>query len=332
MSQQLQGAMFKVDSIPCCVWDLDLHERNMEFINSINPNYFEYLAQVHFGHIEGENKLLASIALKTAYYHGLETLFTLLCATLQAPNCVYGWTLKSRPHQVRSLVQKIKRGHNNIFNKLNLTYVSWYEVSRKIHNYLKGKVKDEDEMARSFSDLWLRFSSDFLNEMHISEYNSIKHGFRASPGGFGIAVGLEETPGVQAPPEKMHMVGRSEFGSSFLSIKEIDGVPCTKSHPNFHVVRKSINWVPENLAHGLVFISMSINNVLSYLKILNGEDPTTCLFNYPENPDDFYKPWEKPVGVISGSVDYNISQKDIMRFSKEEILEKLSKFKAEKEQ
>lgn len=325
MSKQLQCVMFKVDSTPYCVWDFDLHENNMEFINSVNPSYFEYLAQAHFAKIEDDNKLLASMALKTAYYHGLETLFSLLCATIQAPNCVYGWILKSRPLQVRSLVEKIRGGSNDIFNMLGMNYVSWYEVSKRIYVYLKGKVKDEEEMIRSFSDLWSRFSGDFIDEMQVSEYNSIKHGFRASPGGFGISVGLESTPGVQAPPEKMHMLGKSEFGSSFLTVKDIDGAPCTKSYPNFRVVRKSINWVPENLANGLDLISMSINNVLSYLKILNGEDPTTCLFNFTENSEDFHKPWEKPVGVISGSMEINISAENISRFTKKEILDRLQK-------
>ncbi len=325
MTLQLQCVMFKVDSTPYCVWDLDLHENNMEFINSVNPNYFKYLAQAHIEHIEGDDKLLASMALKTAYYHGLETLFSLLCSTIQAPNCVYGWILKSRPHQVRNLVEKIEGGSRDIFNMLGMKYISWYEVSKRIHAYLKGKAKDEEETARSFSDLWSRFCGDFIDEMQVSEYNSIKHGFRASPGGFGFAVGLESTPGVQAPPEKMHIVGRSEFGSSFLTVKDIDGAPCSRSHPHFRVVRKSINWVPENLVNGLVLISMSINNVLSYLKILNGEDPTTCLFKFIKNSEDFHKPWEKPVDVISGSTEIIFSAENISRFTKEEILDKLQK-------
>jgi len=40
----MQYGLFKVGSRPYCVWEVNLHERNLEFINAIDPEYFEYQA------------------------------------------------------------------------------------------------------------------------------------------------------------------------------------------------------------------------------------------------------------------------------------------------
>jgi len=323
MSEKLDHCVFKVDSIPYCVWDLNLHEKNMEFISSIDPKYFEYLAKIHYKNIESEEKLLASVALRTAYYHGLETLFTLLCATIQAPDCMFGWVLKSHPFEVRNMVEKIKKGSNDIFNKFKLDHISWHEISALIYADCSKDINMIKKITINFSRLWSNFSDDFLNKIHINEYNSIKHGFRTRLGGFSIAVGLQDTRKVPAAQVKMRAFGQSDYGTSFFSVKEIDGAPCTKTYPNFRVIRDSINWNPENMFHGLLLISASLNNVLSYLMILNGKDPNTCKLCSLENDEDYQKPWGNPVGVKSSSMNVVISSNHIRRFSNEEILEEL---------
>src|SRR3990172_11004437 len=190
---QIQHSVFKVDTEPHCVWEWDLRERNLEFINAINSRYFEYLAGVHLEKLknEPEEKQLAAVALRTAYHHGMETLFTFLCATIQAPDCIFGWILMSRPSQIRQLVKKIGSGRDNIFNKQNLEYVSWNAISARIH---ASSNKDKDrvaETAKCFADLCARFSTDYIEERNVHEYNSIKHGLRTSLGGFGLSTGSE---------------------------------------------------------------------------------------------------------------------------------------------
>ena len=70
--------MFAVDETPYCVWEEDLRERNLRFVESIDYRYFEYIATTHAANLEGEDQQRAAIALRTGYHHALETFFTLL--------------------------------------------------------------------------------------------------------------------------------------------------------------------------------------------------------------------------------------------------------------
>jgi hypothetical protein len=49
----MQYCKFAVDEKPFCVWEWDLRERNLEFINNLDPAYFSYLCsgQQFFGHL-----------------------------------------------------------------------------------------------------------------------------------------------------------------------------------------------------------------------------------------------------------------------------------------
>lgn len=165
--------------------------------------------------------------------------------------------------------------------------------------------------------------------MNVNEYNSFKHGFRFALGGFELAFGKEENPGVQAPPEKMHSIGRNELGTSFLVAEKIEGAPNEKPDCHFTTNKYSLNWDPENMSYGLLLISMSINNVLSYLKIFNGTSPSVCLFERPQNLDDFYRPWKNAVGVRECSINPIINEYEIKRYTKQEILENLKKWSAD---
>lgn len=78
-----------------CVWDPDFRERNLTFIESVDADYFMYLAAVH-GEQIAEEPQHAAFALRTAYHHGLETFFSLLFAAVQAPRVAYAWVLKYR--------------------------------------------------------------------------------------------------------------------------------------------------------------------------------------------------------------------------------------------
>ncbi|HEV7746101.1 MAG TPA: hypothetical protein VGO56_13965 [Pyrinomonadaceae bacterium] len=87
---------FAVNETPYCFWDLDVHGKNLEFVNKIDPKYFEHIADLHGELLEADQKQYAAAALRLAYSHGLETLFALLCPAVQAPDCVIGWFLKYR--------------------------------------------------------------------------------------------------------------------------------------------------------------------------------------------------------------------------------------------
>ncbi len=126
--------MFAVNETPYCVWEHDLLERNMEFLNGIDCKYFEYVSEVNFAEIDGENKKRASIALRSSYHHGLETLFMLISALIQAPQAVYAYSLKCFPKDIKAIINKINRGET-IYNKYGASRLSWEEISKSIHIY-----------------------------------------------------------------------------------------------------------------------------------------------------------------------------------------------------
>jgi len=62
--------------------------------------------------------------------------------------------------------------------------------------------------------------------------------------------------------------GQSDYGSSFL-VKE----KLLNHKHHFRLVKHHRNWDPEDLTWGLHLASMSIQNVISALKILNNVPP-----------------------------------------------------------
>jgi hypothetical protein len=317
--------MFAVDETPYCVWEEDLRERNLRFVESIDYRYFEYIATTHAANLEGEDQQRAAIALRTGYHHALETFFTLLCAAVQAPGCVVGWIQKCQPGQLRSLVRKIQEGRHHLLNRLGLTVVNWQVLSETINLFSYEDASRLEESKRLFATLWARFASDFLNEYHIKEYNSIKHGFRARAGGFALAVGLEHEYGVPPPAEEMQMVGSSAFGTSFYAAEPIKGSPQVRRDPHFRVRSYALNWRPEVLIPALQLVAISIHNIISRIRIWHGVSAQTVTFIRPEDGSVFDEPWHYSVGVTSMSMDPIILESNIHRLSADELLTELER-------
>ena len=74
-----------VNREPYCLWDTDLIGRSREFLKGLDPEFFEYSLNVH---LEARDQQRASVALRLALHHALETLFSLLGAYIQAPDLV----------------------------------------------------------------------------------------------------------------------------------------------------------------------------------------------------------------------------------------------------
>ena len=314
--EYMQYSKFAVDESPFAEWEWDLHERNLAYINSIDPTYFEYIANVHFLRLgEDSEKQHAALSLRTAYSHGLETLIALIFATVQAPDCVIGWLHKYELNHLRSLSQKA-RGWQPVLNKLGISPFNWETITNTILAPLVLEDKEKERRVKDhFATAWARFSHDFIDEKGSLEYNSIKHGFRVRVGGFSLAIGREDTPGVPAPPERMRLLGSSEFGTSFYAPERVG-----EDRFNIRLRRHSRNWNPENFAYGLILISFSLQNVLSFLRVVNGVDPTTVQFAWPQDDSLFEKPWEVSTSITNMSMDVVILPEHIGPFNREEIL------------
>src|SRR5262245_9256958 len=153
-----QHAMFVVGSDastarPWCVWEWDLRDRNLRFLERIDPDYFDYVIDLHAEQLDGSNAMRAAVAIRVAYHHALETLFTLLCATLQAPDCVVAWMPKCKTEQLRSLVKAISC-ESRVPNKLRLDVVSWRTLAAIVFNASHPDPEERRKNGERFGELW----------------------------------------------------------------------------------------------------------------------------------------------------------------------------------
>jgi hypothetical protein len=305
---------FAVNETPYCFWDLEVHKKNLKFINNIDPKYFEHIADLNGELLEGEQKQYAAAALRIAYSHGLETLFALLCAAVQAPDCVIGWFLKYRNNELFDLVRKINEGRI-IYSKLRCHRITWRVIADFIFsNFKTGDDEKDESIRRNFSRLWGHFASDFLDKKFDLEYNSIKHGLRARMGGFSLAMGAEDVPGVPAPPERMHTMANSEFGSSYFVPDRLH------DSRNFTVSHQGLNWVPDNYVDALHLISSSIHNAVACLKILYGVPLSEVPFMYHGDDESYELPWSRSTGMTGLQLHSQIRHEGVTPLSKDEIL------------
>jgi hypothetical protein len=319
----VQYRFFVVGERALCVWGTDIRSLALEFLDNLDASYFEYLANTHSEQINEDQprekeSQFAALAIRTAYSQALETLFALLCAAVQAPQCIHAWIDNYQPRELYALVRKI---HNRqpVDSLLSAKRVTWQTIADAIFESLVLENKEkESAIKQGFGDLWSRFASQFLDNNFSDEYNSIKHGLRVRPGGFSLAIGAEDKPGVAAPKEKMQLIGKSEFGSRFLASKKIG-----ENANHLELKRHYRNWNPEDLCWGLHLVSLSIANIKAALQILNGIPATDVKFEWPTDHESFQEPWKRArqIGVTSMSgFQMDIRPDFITAYSKEEIL------------
>ena len=315
----MQYSKFVVYDKPYCIWDLDLSQKNLDFIESMSPEYFNNVALHNVKQLEEEEKNLAALSIRLAYFHGMETFFSLICATLQAPECIVGWLQKYSGNSLRKMVIDINAGQN-ILTKKGPNQFSWEELSNTFNSFKLEDGEKEHEIKARFGEFWKRLAAEFVDEKLIFEYNSIKHGLRIGPGGFHMAIGQEKEFGVSPAPDEFVSMGGNEFGSSFFTQEEIcqEGVPNRKYH--FRVRKYSVNWDPEIIGIRIILLSESIQNILSSLKMINRVKPETVKFSWPSDLRVFDEAWKPLSGVSSFNFGSIINQEDIEIFDRKDIL------------
>jgi hypothetical protein len=315
-----QSTIYSVLDEPYCLWEIDLTKRNLEFLSGIDAEYFWYLAKTHVDTLnDKETANRAAASLRLGFYNGAETLFSLLGALLQAPDCVYAWVAQCTTGQLRWLLRRIQSHDAQLPLKVKLEHLSWDTIAKAV---LQPSNSDPAKAARNgelFSRLWARLASEYAKDVHVKEYNSLKHGFRVSHGGFRLAVGLEHEPGVAPPSEEMHSLGGSDFGSTFYALEQIGGE--SKANRSRRSRRVSVNWSAESMLLDLQLISMSIRNVVSALLLWNGKQPAEVHFVRPMEESDFDRPWRTVRGVLSANMDLVIPEDSVRATTKEELLD-----------
>lgn len=308
----MQYSRFATDTTPWCVWDWDLGDQTETFLKTFDPTYFEYIVKTHEDRLDGDDARHAATAIRTVYCHAVETLFALLGAIAQAPDCPAGWIQKYRPEHLDNFVENVSRGRG-VLSKLPEKPLTWKHLAEGTLRCLSLQDKEKEARVKSeFAKLWSRLAHEFLSSEIRAEYNSIKHGFRIGSGGSWISVGKEDTPGVACAPEKMQVMGGSEFGSTFYE-------PIELAKHNIRLRRRSVNWDPIVLAGRVRLISMSLHNLVSFLSIGHGKKAEEMKFRWPAELQDFTQVW--PVQSLTSSAFSTIIElHDIDPQTKDEIL------------
>jgi hypothetical protein len=236
-----QSTIYSVLDEPYCLWEIDLAKRNLEFLSGIDAEYFGYLPETRIDALnDKETANRAGASLRLGFYNGAETLFSLIGGLLQAPDCVYAWVAQCTTGQLRWLLRRMQSYDAQLPLKVKLENLSWDTIAKAV---LQPSNSDPAKVTRNgelFSRLWARLASEY-----VKEYNSLKHGFRVSHGGFRLAVGLEHEQGVAPPSGEMYSLEGSDFGSTFYVLEHIGGD--SKANRSRRSRRVSVNWSAEGM-------------------------------------------------------------------------------------
>ena len=200
--------------------------------------------------------------------------------------------MKYKNRDLRSVVSKINKGVG--FPCTLNGRPSWDTISRAVHHFVPEQK--HTDISERFGTLWRRLARQFIDDYFEPEYNSLKHGMRATVGGFSVAVGRETTYGTPPSPENMHTIGGSEHGSSFwMPPRKVDRFGFTFELSK-NVTRA---WVPREFVCALPLIGMSIGNVAGAALIESGVSPATVRFEWPSDADAYEAPWRELASIGS---------------------------------
>ena len=222
-----------------------------------------------------------ALAIRTQYGQCLETHQALLFAAVQAPHCVFAWMNSYNGADLAWLTRSLRDGVpiSSIFGNEKISLPNL--VTNGFLSSLQISDKLKEAAIKGHYVEWFRFCCDvFVDASWRSEYNAAKHGLRLSSGGFSLSIGFEDIPGVPAPPERMRSVMSSKFGSSTVRLE--------RASANVSVaVTETIGWDLETLVAGIRLMRMSMDNIRSYARILNGVPADKVQFVWPDVLETF---------------------------------------------
>lgn len=317
---QLKYYPFCVYNDPYCVYSYD-SSINSDYIKRIDPEFYQFISEKNSSIIESEEsennaKLYAALSLRSYYAQGLETLFSLVGATLQAPGCIPGWMIKYRNNQLYELISDI---HNNKPIKVrfeDINIVNWETVVKIVFSFFfKEYPEKENDVLKSNSQLLKNLAEDFLDKQLQLEYQSIKHGFRNSAGGSKVIVRETNREGRFVENSEWKSLFNSQYGSSYVIEEKI-----VNSKIHFGLNRNYVNWNWEQLAEGLILISLFIENLKTFLTTFNKIKVEKISYSVLPDPQDYQSPWDKLVGSGSFKINQKLNLTGVKLISKEEIL------------
>lgn len=316
-STKTQNTIYAINEEPYCFWGHDRKAEALDFLELIDPGYFQFLAHQARQYLENDPSRAghAAVALRLGVFHGSEALFLLIGALVQGVGCPQAWIGQCSNTDLRAVIKRIHEGGPLLLQNSNIRELSWDGIAREVFRAADAEESIRAEVAGRFADFWARLASMHADPTSIDEYNSLKHGFRVGHGGFEIHVG---PPGHEGIPEDKDMtsLGGSKWGTYFKVIKPVGAkgnANRSRRASDFYV-----NWSIEAQIGLLDLIAASISNVRSCLRIVHGA--ATEAFEVPP-PEAFEVPWV-PVGVTAFKVS-NVPP-GAQETSKQELLQAIS--------
>ena len=313
--------LFCVDENPYCIWDGEFQNINSEYIKRIEPNYYEFVAQLNYDVIlnsetDNESKQFAAISLRNCYTQSLETLFALIFATLQVPKCIPAWMMKYRNSDLYKLVEKTNNESPIKIRFTKIDNISWNSIVTLIFHYFDEKELEEKKVIiKNFTYLLNSFARDYLDKNLHNEYNSVKHGLRAKAGGSILKLKETHKDGIPKENSEWKTILKSDYGSSFYVEEKL-----LNSKNHFHLKYHSNNWNPENIYYGINFVSLMLHNVLTFLKIFNKLKADPIQYKSVSPGSAYKSPWKNLIGTGNITMDSGLDYDSVKKFTDDEIL------------
>lgn len=318
----MQGKTFLVNGTPYCLFDEDVISHNKEFLKGLDAEFFNYISESHIVVDKNDpmqwslrDQMHSPTALRLAYHHSLETLFSLIGIFLQAPECGFAWLPRCSTNDLGEIVRRISSGDATLFNIWKIDEMGWHGVANAVFGPCHHE--QQDALVSGFSKLWAQLAGFFDESVQQAEYNSMKHGFRVQRGGVKISMSLQRVSDGAPVGEDLRIASDSKYGSGFFQVEKAkDG------YNSLTAVRHGVNWDVMQQVNLNRMIYISINNLIAALRILaKMHRDESCNFLFPSPIESFDKAWDNVPEIVSFSIGLGPAGKSIPLYSKAQILE-----------
>ncbi|ROZ69402.1 hypothetical protein [Ramlibacter sp. WS9] len=302
----MQQAIFAVGDEPYSLWEEDIFVRAVDFLDGLDPEFFTYLLKAHQG---ASDEQRAAVGIRLALHHAVETMFSLLGALVQAPDCPYAWIARCSNIELREVVRRISEGDQTLLSKFKLPSMGWEPIAALVFQGFEPGSERQKLAVQGFSKLWKGLAGELLTEAVADEYNATKHGFRTRPGGFKIEIGPVTSPDMRPEDVPMTVLGESKYGAMFYRVEKFGG----KGSRHLRSQRVAMNWSPTRDSLLLHLAQLSIQNTVTALKLANKFPAEQCRYQWPDDETDFAGPWRHSPGVTSITLPHTVDPSGVAR-------------------
>jgi hypothetical protein len=278
------------------IWTSADNDASERFLQGVNPDFFMYLAGAHQRalHEAGDDekaRMDAALGIRLSFGMALESLMAFLCATLQAPHCVYGWLSLYSNGELREMVRRIREGRSIRVDELfRSDPITWEHMASTIFRPMRNDHPDAYAAAvERHSRAWKMLADSFLSEDARNEYNAIKHGFRTRPETIDITI---EPEGVQP------IVLKNPFANHFpVVVQKVDGNG-KRRKCHYDLKNTVVSLEPDRCVAAMAIVAQSLHNVRNWLRAVLRQT-TDLTFRQFEPAKDLFAELDKRQGDVA---------------------------------